>query len=41
MGTVQTMMGTAALMKDQALSDELDNMFGAYMSKMPAGGLKQ
>ncbi len=41
MGTVQTMMGSAALMKDQALSDELEKMFGAYMPKMPAGGLKQ
>lgn len=38
MGTVQTLMGTAAQMKDQALMQELEKQFEAYMPKMPPGG---
>jgi hypothetical protein len=37
LSSVQTMMGSAAFMKDDALMSELEAQFGPYMPKMPSG----
>ncbi len=38
LSSVQTMMGSATFMKDEALVSELEKQFGPFMPKMPQGG---
>ncbi len=38
LSSVQTMIGSATFMKDEALMSELEKQFGPFMPKMPQGG---